>query len=62
MGSLHFWEPNTTIVVYDLGFSPESRFKVMRWRDVELRDLAPAVHRVLNETPKHTLQASSRAL
>ena len=42
VGSLHFWEPNTSLVVYDLGFSPESRFK-MRWRDVELRDLAPAV-------------------
>ena len=44
VGSLHFWEPNTSIVVYDLGLSPASRFKVMRWRDVELRDLAPAVH------------------
>jgi hypothetical protein len=61
VGSLHFWEPNVPIVVYDLGFSPESRFKVMNWQDVQLRDLAPAVQRVLNETPKHTLQASSYA-
>ena len=61
IGSLHFWEPSSTIVVYDLGFTPESRSKVLRWRDVELRDLAPAVTRVLNETPPHTLQASSYA-
>ena len=61
VGSLHFWEPSSTIVVYDLGFTPASRSKVLRWRDVELRDLAPAVQRVLNETPPHTLQASSYA-
>ena len=61
VGSLHFWEPSSTIVVYDLGFSPASRSKVLRWRDVELRDLAPAVHRVLNETPPHTLDSSSYA-
>ena len=61
VGSLHFWEPSSTIVVYDLGFTPESRSKVLGWRDVELRDLAPAVTRVLNETPPHTLQASSYA-
>ena len=61
VGSLHFWEPLTKIVVYDLGFTPASRAKVSRWRDVELRDLAPAVQRVLNETPPHTLQASSYA-
>ena len=61
IGSLHFWEPSSTIVVYDLGFTPESRSKVLRWRDVELRDLAPAVKRVLNETPPHTLEPSSYA-
>ncbi len=61
VGSLHFWEPSSTIVVYDLGFSPESRSKVLRWRDVELRDLAPAVSRVLNVTPPHTLEPSSYA-
>ncbi len=61
IGSLHFWEPSSTIVVYDLGFTPESRSKVMSWSDVVLRDLAPAVLRVLNETPPHTLQASSYA-
>jgi len=61
VGSLHFWEPNTSIVVYDLGFTPASRSKVLSWLNVELRDLAPAVQRVLNETPPHTLQASSYA-
>ena len=61
VGSLHFWEPSSTIVVYDLGFTPESRSKVLSWKDVQLRDLAPAVQRVLNETPPHTLEPSSYA-
>ena len=36
VGSLQFWEPGTSIHVYDLGFSESSRRAVQSWRWTEL--------------------------
>jgi hypothetical protein len=61
VGSLQFWEPGLGIVIYDLGFTPQSRSRVGSWNNVKVRDLAPAVARVLNDTPPHALEPASYA-
>ena len=38
MGSLHYWEPGTAILFYDLGLSLAARSEVARWEGVTVID------------------------
>ena len=37
VGSLHHYEPNLQIVIYDLGLTDEQRNDMVKWRNVEVR-------------------------
>ncbi len=44
VGSVHVWEPQQKVVVYDLGFSQSQLAKMMCWRNVEVRERERAWH------------------
>lgn len=37
VGSVHHWEPDLDIVIYDLGLSPTQRATAKTWKNVEVR-------------------------
>ncbi|KAF0690351.1 Aste57867_18282 [Aphanomyces stellatus] len=39
VGSIHYWEPSTTIEIYDLGLSAASRAEIQTWRRTTLLQL-----------------------
>lgn len=38
IGSIHFWEPKLSIIVYDIGLTSELVDEVMTWKNVELKE------------------------
>lgn len=61
VGSLHYWEPTATLVVYDLGLSEPARALLSTWRRVSLELVADAANRILGHVPPHVLDSASYA-
>jgi len=51
IGSIHFWEPNTRIRIYDLGLESKDVEKICSWKNVEIQ------HMPYDTLPEHVQDA-----
>jgi hypothetical protein len=61
VGSVHFWEPQATVQVWDFGLSPESKATIKTWRNVILCSLPRPHQTPLNPLPLQTATAAAAA-
>ncbi|CAH1779242.1 unnamed protein product, partial [Owenia fusiformis] len=53
VASVHFWDPNTTIIVYDLGLQPQQKKEAESWCNVQVNPLPESIpDHIRNESRK----------
>ena len=58
IGSLHWWEPEAPIEVWDFGLSGDASAQISTWRNVQLKTLPPPTPRSLPSSTLPEAQAS----